>query len=138
MEICSHSEYHRSMPTPVKKIRIDDLTWARLEAHAPDGNRSALIHQFINWFLGSPGASLPQRPHDLGSAEIAAEVPDVNPSVVVKQLVDWYLCKPGARLPDRPGKPDADRARENQAVAQFLDWYRRRPGADLPDRPPKR
>ncbi len=51
-----------------KKLRgirqIDDDLWAELDtaAKAVGEDRSALTRQFYEWFVGRPGAQLPERP----------------------------------------------------------------------------
>lgn len=60
--------------TPFRKFRADDELWAELGravAASPDGeaDRSAVIRQFIRWYVGRPGAQLPQRAVDYANAE---------------------------------------------------------------------
>jgi len=53
--------------TPVKTVRMDDLLWRRFGDHARD--RSAVIRQFIHWYIGDEGWPAPRRPVDGRSAE---------------------------------------------------------------------
>lgn len=54
-----------------RSIRMESSLWDQL-ANAATGlayDRSALIRQLIRWWLGVPGAQLPQRPAGLSSKE---------------------------------------------------------------------
>lgn len=46
--------------TPRKTVRMEDPLWERFGAVAPD--RSAVIRQFIHWYVGDEGWEVPQRP----------------------------------------------------------------------------
>jgi hypothetical protein len=47
--------------TPTRPIRIDLDLWDRFGALA-EPDRSAVIREFVRWFVREPGAKLPQRP----------------------------------------------------------------------------
>ncbi|HEX6970267.1 MAG TPA: hypothetical protein VF174_15840 [Micromonosporaceae bacterium] len=48
-------------------LRLDEELWQRLGALTED--RSALLREFIRWYVREPGAKLPQRPrpHPFGA-----------------------------------------------------------------------
>lgn len=48
--------------TPVQHVRIDATDWADLGALVGAGKRSAVIRDFLRWYLRRPGARLPERP----------------------------------------------------------------------------
>lgn len=50
--------------TPTRPIRIDLALWneAGEATKAERTDRSAIIREFIRWYLRKPGAKLPQRP----------------------------------------------------------------------------
>ena len=60
--------------TPHRQIRIDDEPWTRFGklAAAAGTDRSALIRNFVLWYLRLPGAKLPTRP-GIGDDERAAD-----------------------------------------------------------------
>ncbi|HZR50077.1 MAG TPA: hypothetical protein VFB06_11215 [Streptosporangiaceae bacterium] len=51
--------------TPIRRIRMDDDLWERLEQAAkaadPDSNRTALLRKFARWYVGDID-DMPQRP----------------------------------------------------------------------------
>lgn len=63
----THLCYGSTMPTqgnPKLTIRMDHETRARFIASAYNAGTtgSDLVNDFIQWWLGEPGAELPQRP----------------------------------------------------------------------------
>lgn len=48
--------------TPTTPIRIDRELWARFGDAAGARNRSAVLRDFIRWYLREPGARMPKRP----------------------------------------------------------------------------
>lgn len=50
--------------TPLRSIRMEDDLWSALDdaAKATGFDRSSLVRQIVRWYLGVPGAQLPQRP----------------------------------------------------------------------------
>ena len=47
--------------TPVQRFRLDADRWDRFgEAAKPD--RSAVLREFVRWYIGEKGARLPKRP----------------------------------------------------------------------------
>lgn len=49
--------------TPARQMRIGDEWYDfDLAAKAQDSERAAVIRDFIDWYIGKPGAELPQRP----------------------------------------------------------------------------
>ena len=54
----------RTGETKVRKVRVPDGRWERLDAAAGAlrSDRSKLINQLLAWYLGEPGAELPGRP----------------------------------------------------------------------------
>lgn len=55
-----------SKGTTVRKIRVDDDLWRKLDeaarATGPDTDRSTVLRQLARWFVREPGAELPERP----------------------------------------------------------------------------
>lgn len=53
-----------SKGTALQSFRIDDQLWQRFaEVSAKAGtNRSAVLRDFIRWYIGDPDAALPERP----------------------------------------------------------------------------
>jgi hypothetical protein len=51
--------------TPLRKIRMDDDLWQRLEEAAkradPDSNRTVILRKFARWYVGDID-EMPQRP----------------------------------------------------------------------------
>lgn len=51
--------------TPLRKIRMDDDLWERLEKAAkavdPDSNRTVVLRKFARWYVGDID-EMPQRP----------------------------------------------------------------------------
>lgn len=47
---------------PIRAVRIDDELWESLGALEGRRRRSALIREFIRWYLRMPGGKLPRRP----------------------------------------------------------------------------
>jgi hypothetical protein len=50
--------------TPTRPIRIPDEDWTDFgeAAASQDTDRSALLREFIHWYVRRPGAKLPKRP----------------------------------------------------------------------------
>jgi hypothetical protein len=50
--------------TPTRPIRIESGLWERFgEATTAQGvDRSAVLREFIRWYVREPGAKMPQRP----------------------------------------------------------------------------
>lgn len=50
--------------TPLRSFRLSEVIWERFGAAAKQAgsNRVAVLRAFILWYLGYPGAELPQRP----------------------------------------------------------------------------
>jgi hypothetical protein len=48
--------------TQHRSVRINDQDWKDLAAHAPKGDRSAVIKELVAWYLRRSGAKLPPRP----------------------------------------------------------------------------
>lgn len=50
--------------TPMKSFRLSDVLWERFgqSAKAAGMTRPAVLKAFILWYLGYPGAELPERP----------------------------------------------------------------------------
>ena len=47
--------------TPLKRLRCDDALWDRFgELAEPD--RSAVLRQFMRWYVREPGVTQPKRP----------------------------------------------------------------------------
>jgi hypothetical protein len=47
--------------TPLRRLRVDDDLWEEFGA-AAEPDRSAVIRDFMRWFIREPGAKLPARP----------------------------------------------------------------------------
>ena len=54
------------MATRQRNLRIDDDLWdsfgEAIERASPEFDRSAVMRQLIRWYVGEPGAKLPDRP----------------------------------------------------------------------------
>lgn len=50
--------------TPLRNVRVEGAKWQGLgvAAKSQGTNRSEVINRFIDWYLGQPGAELPERP----------------------------------------------------------------------------
>lgn len=48
--------------TPRRVISVGDRLWNLFGVLVGDRNRSAIIREFIAWYVRQPGATLPQRP----------------------------------------------------------------------------
>jgi hypothetical protein len=53
--------------TKARKIRIDDQTWDRFGQLLPartrgSRTRTSVLKEFIDWYIRTPGADLPDRP----------------------------------------------------------------------------
>jgi hypothetical protein len=49
--------------TPISRFRIDATEWAAFGDAVPEGtDRSAVLRDFIAWYLRRPGAKMPKRP----------------------------------------------------------------------------
>ncbi|MFI2426519.1 hypothetical protein ACH5A7_20885 [Streptomyces sp. NPDC018955] len=49
--------------TPISRFRIDADEWQAFgRAVPPDTDRSAVLREFVAWYLRRPKASLPKRP----------------------------------------------------------------------------
>lgn len=46
--------------TPMHTIRIDEELWRRFGEEA--GDRTAVIREFIRWYVREPSARMPRRP----------------------------------------------------------------------------
>lgn len=102
MAPCGYRRYHDHMPTKIQRFRYDNDSWNLLEAAAPDGNRSAVISQLIDWYLGYPWAELPERPNEGKGVELNPRAERKEDAV--RQFREWYDRKPGIDFPDRPPK----------------------------------
>lgn len=58
--------------TPRRNIRVDANRWDNFGTMAGPRNRTRLIVEFIDWYIGVPGAALPQRPTSVTSRSSAA------------------------------------------------------------------
>lgn len=47
-----------------RPIRVDQELWDAFGALVGDRNRSAVIRDFLRWYIGEPGAEMPARPAD--------------------------------------------------------------------------
>lgn len=56
--MCDMKDTH----TRHRPIRVDDDLWDAFGAIVGVRNRSKVIRDFIRWFVGVPGAEIPQRP----------------------------------------------------------------------------
>lgn len=56
--------------TPTRPIRIPDLEWTDFgeAAKRQNADRSAVVREFIDWYLRRPGAKLPKRPAEPSDA----------------------------------------------------------------------
>lgn len=67
---------HKEKQRCVRGVPQDDWDTFAVNAARADTDRSALVHTFIRWFNGEPGAELPTRPppgHDARPTEDASD-----------------------------------------------------------------
>jgi hypothetical protein len=68
LDFCRYTNYAVTMPnapkTPLRPIRIPEEDWTDFAeaAVSQDTDRSALVREFIAWYLRRPGAKMPKRP----------------------------------------------------------------------------
>lgn len=51
--------------TKARRVVMSDQLWEALGeaiAHTPETNRSQVIRELVRWYVGEPGAKLPERP----------------------------------------------------------------------------
>jgi hypothetical protein len=48
--------------TPLRQLRIPDDEWKPFGAAAGDRERTRIVREFIRWYVGEEGATLPERP----------------------------------------------------------------------------
>lgn len=48
--------------TPVRRVRIPNLLWMKFGEVAGTRGRSAVLIEFIRWYVGEPKAKLPKPP----------------------------------------------------------------------------
>jgi hypothetical protein len=48
--------------TPLRQLRIPDDEWKPFGAAAGDRERTRVVREFIRWYVGEEGATLPERP----------------------------------------------------------------------------
>lgn len=51
--------------TKARRVVMSDQLWEALGeaiAHDPETNRSQVIRELVRWYVGEPGAKLPERP----------------------------------------------------------------------------
>lgn len=99
MAPCGYSCYRGHMPTKIQRFRYDDDDWTDLGEQAPNGNKSAVIAQMIDWYLCKPGIMLPARPR-----ETHLDQDRLRLDKAVRHFLDWYARKPGVDIPERPPK----------------------------------
>lgn len=56
-------------PTGLRRFRTTDELWAQFAAAVqagpdPEADMSKVLRQFVRWYVGEPGAKLPERPTD--------------------------------------------------------------------------
>lgn len=49
-------------PTPIRPIRVEAALWEAFGRLVGPRNRSAVIREFIRWYVRERGAQLPKRP----------------------------------------------------------------------------
>ncbi|MCP2364310.1 hypothetical protein HD597_011330 [Nonomuraea thailandensis] len=103
--------------TTGRHVRVATTDWTDFgaSATAQGTDRTKLINEFIAWYLGRPGARLPERP---GSH---AE-PEAGQLVRVAQEI-WLALAPDAKTP----------AERQALINDVLAWYLRRPNARSSD-----
>lgn len=54
-----------SAATPIRRVRVPDDLWQRFDdavrAADPEADRSVVLRQFMRWYVGEPGAKIPDR-----------------------------------------------------------------------------
>lgn len=121
---CRYGERVPNQPkTPSRSFRVDDTDWKKLDRLAKQCGtvRGKVINELIGWYIGKPGAELPERPaehaHEPGrTVRIDADVweqlpadpadPYTSRANLINQVLAWYLRKPNAALPERPTGDD--------------------------------
>lgn len=125
LEVRSRYRYGCRVPnqpkTPSRSVRVDDADWAELGMIAEQLGtaRGKIIVELIRWYLGRPGAELPERLGDRAkergrTVQIDAAIwerlpadladPYTSRAELVNRVLAWYLHKP----PDAIRLPDAD------------------------------
>lgn len=127
MELAVRPGYRDRVPnqpkTPSRSFRVEDADWDKLgQIAAQCGTvRGKIINELIGWFIGKPGAELPERPADSAqergrTVRIDAEVwnrlpadpddPYTSRANLINEVLAWYLRMPDAALPERPNADD--------------------------------
>lgn len=58
--------------TPISRFRIDADEWQAFGGAVPqDTDRSAVLREFVAWYLRRPGAKLPKRPEQASEEKSA-------------------------------------------------------------------
>lgn len=69
--MCGMKETH----TPNRPIRVEAELWDAFGRLVGPRNRSAVIRDFIRWYIRERGATLPKRPHETTDGRAADERP---------------------------------------------------------------
>lgn len=69
--MCGMKDTH----TPNRPIRVEDELWAEFGRLVGVRNRSAVIRDFIRWYVGERGAARPKRPERTQEGRAADERP---------------------------------------------------------------
>jgi len=77
----------------IQRFRYDTNSWNQLADAAPGGNRSAVLKQLIDWYIGRPGAALPERPARAGERAPTMEI-DGIPLPQVREILRWWRKQP--------------------------------------------
>ena len=66
--------------TSIQNIRVDRELWADAKAAAEEQgtDRSAVVRAFLEWYVGRPGARLPERPGGDNRADALDRVAEVR------------------------------------------------------------
>lgn len=69
--LCDVSDNH----TPLRPVRVEGDLWELFGRVVGARKRSAIVREFIGWYLRRPGAELPSRPSVKQVAEAEREKP---------------------------------------------------------------
>lgn len=61
-------------PTGLRRFRTSDELWERFgeaveRGPDPEADMSKVLRAFVRWYVGEPGAKLPERPEPQGAGE---------------------------------------------------------------------
>jgi hypothetical protein len=114
--------------TKHRPIRVDGELWEAFGALVGDRNRSAVIRDFIRWFVGARGARLPRRPQK-STPSISLEVTGGR---------EWLPPTDDSSATERVDILDGDRVwsieinGDPEVATEFSNWLRANAGNRRP------